>query len=65
MKYAISKYERVRDEKTGMLTNRVEPTQDLATFKTREEAEARLPSFAMFTAAMGTTFAGFKIREIN
>ena len=61
MKYVISRYERMRDER-GFLTNRIEPTQDMATFKTLQEAEARLPSFAMFQV-IGITHAGFKVRE--
>lgn len=62
MKYVISRYERIRDEQ-GFLTNRIEPTQDMATFKTREEANKRLGSFAMFQA-IGITHAGFQVREV-
>jgi len=63
MRFVISRYERIRDERTGALTNRIEPTQDMASFATREEAESRIGSFAMF-GALGITHAGFRIREV-
>jgi len=61
MSYVITRYERVRDE-NGMLTNKIEPTQDMASFATREEAESRLGSFVLFE--LGFTHAGFRIREV-
>jgi hypothetical protein len=58
MRYVISRHERTRGQIEAV------PVQDMVSFSTRQEAEARLGSFAFFSTALGPADAGFHLREL-